>query len=155
MAEDIAGGPGWISDGRTLRPVITDLVVFREHHLEDPLTAAIEQLWSGHPLEALHQLSTHDASPRVRALRGDCLRDLGRHAEALEVYRQLIKESEGGPREAVMRQHYGKALLSAGDPHHARQEFFQALHLRRLGSDDALIASSQQALQVADECCRP
>lgn len=148
------GGPGWISDGRTLRPVITDLRAFRDHLSNDPLAAVIEQLWSGHPLEALDLLSAHDSSARVRALRGDCLRDLGRHAESLEVYRQLVEESVAGPREAVMRQHYGKALLSAGDHHHARQEFAQALLLRRRGSDDALIASSRQALQVADDRCR-
>lgn len=155
MAKDIAGGPGWIIDGRTLCPVITDLVAFREGTVQDPLAAAIEQLWSGHPQQALDLLSDHGSSPRARALRGDCLRDLGCYAEAIEVYRQLVEEATDGPLEAVMRQHYGKVLLIAGHPHHARREFSRALALRSRGGNEDLIASSQQALQVATERCGP
>lgn len=156
MADDVVGGPGWVISGRTLRPVITDLAAFRDEMDEDPLAAAIEQLWSGDPLEALDFLAAHEPSPRVRGLRADCLRDLGRDAEAIAAYEQLVKEASGGPREAVMRQHYGKALLSAGFCEHARREFSQALELRvRWSNDDALVASSRQAMEVAEESCLP
>ncbi|MBO1766448.1 hypothetical protein [Allobranchiibius sp. GilTou38] len=153
MAEDLTGGPGWIISGHTLRPVITDFVAFRESRLQDPLAAVIEQLWSGQPHQALDLLSAQDPSPRVRALRGDCLRDLARHTEAINVYQQLVQESVDGPAEAVMRQHYGKALLAAGHVHAAKHEFARALELRIRGSNEDLIASSRQALQVAAECC--
>lgn len=155
VAEDLAGGPGWIINGQTLRPVIVDVVAFREGLVQDPLAVVIEQLWSGHPHRALDLLAAHSSSLRVRALRGDCLRDLGRHVEAIKVYEQLVEESLNGPAEAVMRQHYGKALLTAGHSHQARQEFSRALELRNRGSNPHLIASSNQALQVATECCGP
>lgn len=146
------GGDGWEIDPRTLRPRITDLGVFRAALAEDALREPIEAMWSGRPMEAVALLDAREQTPRVRALRADALRDLHRHDEALGIYRELVVDAEGTPREAVMRQHYGKALFAAGIFEDAAAEFARALELRRAaGAPEDQIDSSRQALARAEE----
>lgn len=136
--------------GDDLRPSITDPTLFRDAHADDGLIDAMERLWSGSPAEALELLRSHGDSPRVRALRADCHRDLGDHGRALEAYDALVAETTGTTREAVMRQHRGKTLLAAGEPDRALEDFERAAELRK-GGDPSLLASTNQALQVARE----
>lgn len=148
MAESIDGGPGWIIDGETLRPRITDLATFRGGMVEDPLRDAVEHLWSGRPKQALEQLSACEESMRVRALIADCHRDLGNCAAARAIYDELVEQYSGTAAEAVMRQHRGKVHLTAGDPGRALADFKRAAELRK-DQSPALLASSQQAVAVA------
>lgn len=143
---DVEGGPGWVIDGATLLPRITDLTAFREGMVQDPLAAAIETLWSGDPSRARELLHTADRSIRVRALLADCARDLGHVDQALREYAELLAECTGSPWEPVLRQHYGKTLLAAGRPEEALAEFETALRQRvAAGAPADLIASSAQA----------
>lgn len=148
MVADVYGGPGWVIRGADLRPAITDLEEFRRGIAADPLARALELLWSGAPGRALRALAAQEATPRVRALRADCLRDLGEAARAVAEYDRLLAEVRGTPREAVMRQHRGKALLAAGRPAQAQEDFERVVELRT-GGDPALLASAHQALEFA------
>lgn len=150
MASDIEGGPGWVIRGEDLRPAITDRAVFRDAHSEDELFDVLDLLWSGQAARALELLDSFENSPRVRALRADCLRDLGHHDRALHMYDALVEESVGTPREAAMRQHRGKVHLVAGDPVQALRDFERAVKLRRDG-DASLLTSSLQAFGVASD----
>lgn len=144
--DDVKGGPGWLMAGTTLRPVITDVPSFRAGVANDPLGRAVELLWTDRPASAERWLQSQESTVRVRALRADCRRDLGDHDGALAAYRQLVAECAGGPREAVMRQHHGKALMAGGEYGPAAQEFEIALRLRlEAGADATLLASSRQA----------
>ena len=149
MTSDVQGGPGWVIRGEDLRPSITDQAMFRRSHAEDELVDVLELLWSGRPAEALQHLSSFPETVRVRALTADCHRDLGRHDRALDSYDALVAETMGTPREAMMRQHRGKTLLAAGHPERAVEDFRRAAQLRA-GGDPALLASTQQALEVAE-----
>jgi hypothetical protein len=153
VVQDVEGGPGWRIRAKDLRPVITDLGAFRAGLAEDPLREVIELLWTGRPRPALRLLEREDPSQRVRALTADCLRDLGDVVAAVRAYDLLVAECAGSPREAVMRQHRGKALLVAGDVARAVEDFTAAVALRR-GADPTLLASAQQALAVAEERVR-
>jgi hypothetical protein len=62
--------------------------------------------------------------------------------------RVLVAESLGTAREAVMRQHRGKALLANGEAERAIEDFQQAVELRRT-ADTVLLDSAEQALVVA------
>jgi Flp pilus assembly protein TadD len=84
----------------------------------------------------------------VRALAADCHRDLGDTALAVGEYDVLVAESLGTAREAVMRQHRGKALLANGEAERAIEDFQQAVELRRT-ADTVLLDSAEQALVVA------
>lgn len=144
--DDVEGGPGWVIDGATLRPRITDLAAFREGMAQDPLVAAIEALWSGDPAGARELLHTADPSIRVRALLADCARDLGEVDEAVRECAELLAECAGTPWEPVLRQHSGKALLAADRPEEALAEFETALRQRvAAGAPADLIDSSAQA----------
>ena len=145
-AEEVAGGPGWVI-GADLRPRITDAEAFRRGMSGDPLSDVVEALWTGDPERALRLLGAA-ATPRSRALRADCLSAMGDVATARIEYDRLVREAEGAPREAVMRQHRGKVLLAAGEIEAAIDDFARALDLRR-ADDPALRASSEQALRVA------
>lgn len=143
---DLEGGPGWVIDGATLWPRITDLAAFREGLSADPLADAIEALWSGDPTRARELLHTADPSVRVRALRADCARDLGQVDEALHTYAELLAECGGSPWEPVLRQHHGKSLLAAGRVEQALAEFETAHRMRvEAGAPHDLVASSAQA----------
>lgn len=148
MVDDVVGGPGWVIRAADLRPVITDPEAFREGLRDDPLLDALERLWGGDPDGALRLLRPLDPSVRVRALRADCRRDLGDVAAAVREYDRLVAECAGTPREAVLRQHRGKALLAAGAAARAVEDFTIAVALRQ-GADPALLASAEQGLAVA------
>ncbi|WP_114908104.1 tetratricopeptide repeat protein [Ornithinimicrobium murale] len=147
---DVEGGPGWVIDGSTLLPRVTDLVAFREGMATDPLVDAVQALWSGDPVRARGLLQSADRTVRVRALLADCARDLGETKTALRAYAELLAECTGSPWEPVLRQHHGKALLAAGRPGEALQEF-EAAHAMRIaaGAPADLIASSVQACDRA------
>lgn len=144
---------GWHIDERTLLPVIDDEEVFRTAHSEDPALDALVSLWSGRPRDAEHllrDLLAREDSSRFCALLADSLRDQGHHEEAITTYRALVSDSIDSAREAVMRQHLGKAYFVAGDVEQALREFTQALDLRiRINADSALIESSRLAVARA------
>jgi len=148
MVSDVAGGPGWIIRGADLRPAITDLDTFRAGIAEDPLTKPIELLWTGDTDAALRALGLLEQTPRVRALAADCRRDRGETAVAVQEYDLLVAECLGTAREAVMRQHRGKALLANGEAERAVEDFERAVELRRT-ADPVLRASAEQGLAVA------
>lgn len=150
----IEGGPGWVI-GDDLRPLITDIDAFHEGFAGDSFVEPIELLWSGKPAEALAVLDAMGIeTPRARALRADCLRDLGEHSRALTQYDALVAECAGTALEATMLQHRGKVRLVAGDIHGAVSDFQKAVALRENG-DPALLASSRQALEAARRVLPP
>ncbi|GAB3927928.1 hypothetical protein GCM10011575_11100 [Microlunatus endophyticus] len=134
--------------GSDLRPKITDLAAFRGAMATDRLAEPIELLWSGDPSGALRLLAAEEPTLRVRALRADCLRDLGEASAAVQEYDSLVAETVGTAREASMRQHRGKALLSAGRAAEAVQDFRAVIELRS-DADPTLLDSARQALEVA------
>lgn len=144
----VPGGPGWIIRDTDLRPHITDLTAFRQGVQDDPLANAIELLWTSRPEEARIALDASPPSVRARALRADCLRDLGQTDQAVAIYDALLRETVGGSREAFIRQHRGKALLEAGRVYDAQEEFARVVELRS-GGDPALLASASQAFKFA------
>ena len=115
---------------------------------EDPLAEPIELLWTGNAGAALQVLDVLRQTPRVRALAADCHRDLGDTAHAVSEYDALVAECVGTAREAVMRQHRGKALLANGETERAVEDFQRAVELRRT-ADPVLLASAEQGLAVA------
>lgn len=152
---DVEGGPGWVIDGATLLPRITDPVVFREGMVTDPLADAVEALWSGDPARARELLATADPTVRVRALRADCARDLDQVDEALRAYADLLAECTGTPWEPVLRQHHGKTLLAAGQIEESLAEFETAHRMRvEAGAPADLVASSAQARERARQLVR-
>ena len=143
---DVEGGSGWVIDGATLRPRITDLGLFREGMASDPLAEAVELLWSGDPAAARAVLSRAEPTIRVRALLADSARDMGEIDQALQSYAGLLAECLGTPWEPVLRQHHGKTLLAADQPGEALAEFERAHDLRAAaGAPADLLASSVQA----------
>ena len=149
MEGDITGGEGWKIRGSDLRPEITDISAFREGLKHDPLAGALELLWTGHPDEAREALENfakrQGPTVRVRALRADCLRDLGRPHEAVAIYDDLLHESLGTTRESFIRQHRGKALIAAERLNDAKAELNRVVEMRT-GGDPALLMSAVQAL---------
>lgn len=137
-------------DGATQLPRIVDLPEFRRGLADDPHRDAVEALWCGRPADAARLLGGRERTVRVRALLADCSRDLGDLETARKDYVVLVAECEGTPWEAVMRQHLGKVLFTAGRPEEAAEQFARALELRELaGADESLLASSRRALEVA------
>lgn len=149
----IPGGPGWSMDPLTLLPAIDDPAEFRRAHADDPALPVLEELWGGRPERAeplARALVAASPTPRHRALLADVHRDLGRVAQAVAEYGELVEECRGTPREAVMLQHLGKAHLAAGDHPAAARAFAGALRLRTAaGAAPDLIASSRAALHRA------
>jgi len=136
--------------GSDLRPAITDRTLFRQENSHDPLRHAVELLWTGAPERAQRILRQEPDSLRVRALIAECHRFRGDHESAVSSLRELVTESIGTRAEAVMRQHWGKALLDAGQVREAIDQFHIAVELRR-DAEPSLLASAQQALQFARE----
>ena len=149
---DVPGGPGWVIDGQTLLPRITEPAVFREGLAHDPLVDAVEALWSGDPQRARTVLQRECRTVRVRAMLADCDRDLGRVERAIDEYEDLLAECADTPWEPVLRQHYGKTLLAAGRAEDALEEFEAAYEMRvEAGAAPDLIASSEQARARAEQ----
>ncbi len=141
----------WRIDEQTLLPVIVDTAAFREEFAADPLAEELVLLWTGHPEQALERLtdylSKNPGSARARALSADALRDLGRFAEATEIYRELIAKASSPLAEATFRQHLGKVHFVAGEYKAAEECFEAALELRVAGGAPAdLVASTELAL---------
>ncbi|SJM50821.1 hypothetical protein CZ771_04410 [Actinomycetales bacterium JB111] len=145
----VTGGSGWHFDSDTLLPVIDDEAAFRAAQGDDPTLELLVLLWSRRPGSALpiaRDLVGSRPTPRHRALHADVLRDLGRTAEAIDIYDSLVAETAGTPREAVMTQHLGKAHWSAGNVSEALVAFERALTLRtEAGAPEDLVASSREA----------
>jgi tetratricopeptide (TPR) repeat protein len=150
----IEGGPGWEVDPVTLRPAITDELLFRSVYANDPALEVLVALWSGDPGTALVALEPLvRAAPdnwRWRALRADARRDLGDCRAAIADLCELVSEHAGTPKEAVLMQHLGKAHFAAGEYESAATCFEQALTLRTAaGAERSLVESSRAALQRA------
>jgi hypothetical protein len=86
-------------DAETLRPVITDELLFRTRHADDPAVEILVALRTGDPNRALglldELLAATPDSWRWRALRADAVRDLGDHDGAIAEYRSLVAEQAG------------------------------------------------------------
>lgn len=160
MNEFFDTGHGTGIDILTLKGVIHDEAAFALWASKgvDPVLDVIGPLFRG-DLEAaqtaLDRISA-DAEPKVqfrlRALGADIMRDRGQFAEAVTRYELLLADEVGTSREAVLRQHLGKAHFVAGDFWAARDDFAAALQLRRVqGADADLIESSLIALGRANE----
>src|SRR5690606_24686588 len=91
-ADDVAGGPGWVIDGTTLLPRVTDVEQLRAGLAQDPLGDAVELLWTGRPAAAESLLRRHEPTRGVRALLADCRRDRGDVTGAVADYRRLAAE---------------------------------------------------------------
>ncbi|MBB3674601.1 hypothetical protein [Modestobacter versicolor] len=123
----------------------------------DPADAVLEALVAGRLDEAQRRADRMNASSpdspfRVRALAADVRSARGEHEEAIGAYRVLLAETLGGPQEAVVRQHLGKALFAAGQLTAARAEFDVALRRRSAaGAASGLVASSRLARDRVDE----
>lgn len=141
----------WEIDEQTLLPRIVDQEAFQEEFCDDPYLDAIVALWSGSTEEIPAKL-TGDDSPRARVLVAESHARAGEFAVSCEKFADLIDEFEGSAREAVIRQHYGKALFLAGGFEDAREQFTKACELRMTADvDDDLIRSSTFAIKRCDE----
>ncbi|RRD60704.1 tetratricopeptide repeat protein [Leucobacter sp. OH1287] len=143
--------PSWHIDEQTLLPVIDDIAAFRDEFAADPLAEELVLLWTGHPEETLERLTDflrhNPGNARARALSADALRDLGRFAQATEIYRELIEGVSSPLREATFRQHLGKVHFAAGEYEAAEECFAAALELRIAGDASTdLVASAELAL---------
>ncbi|MCO1338775.1 hypothetical protein BJH93_07720 [Kocuria polaris] len=142
-------------DEKSLLPVIDDLGAFRREFRNDPVVDVLIYLWSGRPQLAedlLNAMAPPASSFRLRALLADTWRDQGRYDEAIAAYRELVAAAAGTAREAVMRQHLGKAHFARGEYSRALECFEDALELRvREKADADLVASSQLAVRRATE----
>lgn len=146
--DDVPGGPGWVVDGATLLPRITDLASFRAAGAKDPLLEAIELLWLGDPVAARAQLRGRKKSTRVLVFLADCDRAMGWYEASRIRYETLLREHEGDGWEPVLHDHLGKVLLQAGDPGAALRQFVTSLNLRRAsGASAGLLAFSAQAVE--------
>jgi predicted Zn-dependent protease len=123
----------------------------------DPADAVLDALVGGRLDEALRRAdrlgaSSPDSPFRLRALAADVRSARGDHEAAIGTYRGLLAEVLGGPREAVVRQHLGKALFAAGQFTAAREEFDAALRRRvAAGASADLVAFSRLALARTQE----
>jgi predicted Zn-dependent protease len=117
----------------------------------------LESLLAGRLDEALRRAdrlggSSPDSPFRLRAMAADVRSARGEHEAAIRAYRELLAATVGGPREAVVRQHLGKALFAAGQLIAAQEEFELALRRRSAaGASADLVASSRMALDRVRE----
>jgi predicted Zn-dependent protease len=127
------------------------------HASVDPADGVLDALVSGRLDEALRRAdrlgaSSSDSPFRLQALGADVRSARGDHVGAIAAYRVLLAETVGGPREAVVRQHLGKALFAAGQLAAAQDEFRAALRRRvAAGASAHLVASSRMALTRVEE----
>ena len=146
-------------DPVTLRTVVGDPEVFAAsvESSTDPADTVLESLMAGRLDEALRRAdrlggSSADSPFRLRALAADVRSARGDHDAAIGAYRDLLAGTTGGPREAVVRQHLGKALFAAGQLTAAAEQFELALRRRTAaGASAELVASSRLALDRVRE----
>jgi Flp pilus assembly protein TadD len=151
-----AGFPGVKIDPDTLLPQIVneELCSAALEASTDPADRIFVLLVQGHAADAAELLAearcNDPESFRLRALEAEVLRVSGRIDRALELYRQLLAEVQGSPREAVVLQLLGRAQYAGANTAAAVDSFAKALDLRVAETADAaLIYSSTVALQRA------
>ena len=120
----------------------------------DPGDLILVRLVEGHAAEAAELLAEarykDPGSLRLRIFEADVLRVSNRFDRAVEVFRQLLAETQGTLEEAAVRQHLGRSYFAGGNIGAAVESFAKALDLRVAGSADAaLIYASTVALQRA------
>jgi predicted Zn-dependent protease len=87
---------------------------------------------------------------RLRIFEAEVHRATNRYDRSVELFRQLLGEVHGTPREAVVHQYLGRAQYVSGNVSAAAESFARALDLRvATAADAALIYSSTVALQRA------
>jgi tetratricopeptide (TPR) repeat protein len=151
-----AGFPGIRTDPKSLVPRIVNEDACREALAAstDPADRIFVLLVEGHASEAAELLAEarfkDPESFRLRAYEAEVLRVSNRLDRAVELFRQLLAEVQGTPREAVVLHFLGKSQYAAGQISAAVESFARALDLRVAESADAaLIYSSTVALQRA------
>jgi predicted Zn-dependent protease len=151
-----AGFPGIRINPESLLPEIVNPDACREALAAstDPADHIFVLLVEGHPSEAAELLAEarfkDPESFRLRTFEAEVLRVSNRLDRAVELFRQLLAEVQGTPREALVWQFLGKAQYSAGQMSAAVESFARALDLRVAQSADAAqIYSSTVALQRA------
>ncbi|MEV7572664.1 tetratricopeptide repeat protein [Pseudarthrobacter sp. NPDC089323] len=151
-----AGFPGIRINPETLLPAIVNEDACREALAAstDPADHIFVLLVEGHASEAAELLAEarfrDPESFRLRAFEAEVLRVSNRPDRAVELFRQLLSEVQGTPREALVLQFLGKTQYSSGQTSAAVESFTRALDLRVAESADAaLIYSSTVALQRA------
>ncbi|KQQ85372.1 tetratricopeptide repeat protein [Pseudarthrobacter sp. SL88] len=151
-----AGFPGIRINPETLLPQIVNDDACREALAAstDPADHVFVLLVEGHGAEAAELLAEarfkDPESFRLRAFEAEVLRVSNRLDRAVELFRQLLHEVQGTPKEALALQFLGKTQYTAGQTSAAVESFARALDLRVAQSADAaLIYSSTVALQRA------
>ncbi|PVZ54672.1 tetratricopeptide repeat protein [Arthrobacter sp. H-02-3] len=153
-----AGFPGIRINPQSLMPQIVNEDAMAEALAAstDPGDLVFVRLVEGHAAEAAELLAEarykDPGSLRLRIFEADVLRVSNRFDRAVEVFRQLLAETQGTLEEAAVRQHLGRAYFAGGNVGAAVESFAKALDLRVAGSADAaLIYASTVALQRARE----
>ena len=151
-----AGFPGIRINPESLLPQIVneDAVRAALEDCTDPADHIFVLLVEGHGPEAAELLAEarckDPESFRLRAFEAEVLRVSNRPDRAVELFRQLLAEVQGTPREALILQFLGKTQYTAGQTSAAVESFARALDLRVAESADAAqIYSSTVALQRA------
>jgi tetratricopeptide (TPR) repeat protein len=151
-----SGFPGIRTSPETLLPSIVDQEAC-EAALQastDPADRIFVLLVEGHAAEAAELLAearySDPESFRLRIFEAEVLRVSNRLDRSIELYRQLLAEVAGTPREALVHQYLGNTYFAAGNVSAAVECFSKALDLRVAGSADAVqIYSSTMSLQRA------
>lgn len=151
-----AGFPGVRINPLTLLPEIVngDACSAALAGSTDPADHIFVLIVEGHAADAAELLAEarfkDPESFRLRAFEAEVLRISHRPDRALELFRQLLTEFHGTPREALILHYMGKVQYSTGHIAAAVEAFARALDLRVAQSADAAqIYSSTVALQRA------
>ena len=151
-----AGFPGIRINPDTLMPQIVNADAVEEALAAstDPADHIFVLLVEGHASEAAELLAEarfkDPESFRLRIFEAEVLSVTHRMDRAIDLFRQLLAEAHGTPREALTLQFLGKTQYVAGQTSAAVKSFSKALDLRVAQSADAAqIYSSTVALQRA------
>jgi len=151
-----AGFPGIRINPDTLMPQIVNADAVEEALAAstDPADHIFVLLVEGHASEAAELLAEarfkDPESFRLRIFEAEVLSVTHRMDRAIDLFRQLLTEAHGTPREALTLQFLGKTQYAAGQTSAAVKSFSKALDLRVAQSADAAqIYSSTVALQRA------
>ncbi|MHC6230818.1 tetratricopeptide repeat protein [Arthrobacter sp. MMS24-T111] len=151
-----AGFPGIRINPETLMAQVVNEDAVREalSASTDPADHIFVLLVEGHASDAAELLAEarfkDPESFRLRVFEAEVLSVTHRMDRAIELFRQLLAEVHGTPREAWALQFLGKAQYAAGQTSAAVESFSKALDLRVAQSADAAqIYSSTVALQRA------
>ena len=151
-----AGFPGIRINPETLLPQIVNEDLVREALAAstDPADHIFVLLVEGHASEAAELLAEarfkDPESFRLRVFEAEVLGVTHRLDRAIDLFRQLLAEVHGTPREALTLQYLGRTQYAAGQTSAAVESFSKALDLRVAQSADAgQIYSSTVALQRA------